>query len=58
MQKVHETRKHRLCLCRTKAVFLGEEQNKKRPKPYGFRRFVGGRYRTRTYDPLHVKQVL
>ena len=20
--------------------------------------FVGGRYRTRTYDPLHVKQVL
>ena len=30
----------------------------KTPKPFYFEVFVGGRYRTRTCDPLHVKQVL
>ena len=28
------------------------------PKPFGFEGLIGARYRTRTYDPLYVKQVL
>ena len=34
------------------------QKNKKSLEPYGFKDFSGGRYRTRTCDPLHVKQVL
>ena len=41
----------------TNCATPGHGKNKT-PKPYDFEVFVGGRYRTRTCDPLHVKQVL